>query len=538
MVHGRQEAAAFDAVVIGAGFSGLYMLYRLRELGLSTRVYEAGDGVGGTWYWNRYPGARCDSPSVHYSYAFSPELEQEWEWSERYPGQAEILRYLNHVADRFDLRRDIQFGTRVSSACYDERTGRWSLQMQQGERASARYCIAASGCLSLPNTPQLPGLATFAGPVYHTGRWPHTTVDFAGQRVGVLGSGSTAIQLIPHLARQASQVTVFQRTANYSLPAHNRPLTAEEQARVKAGYRALRQSDRESAAGFTPTYVNAPSVHAVPAQVRQQRFEEAWALGGFQVLGVFSDIVIDLAANTYLADFVRAKIAATVHHPETAETLMPRDHPIGSKRICVDTAYYETYNRENVALVDVRAGPIEQITPGGLRTRTAEYRLDALVLATGFDAMTGALFAIDIRGVGGQTLKEKWAAGPRTYLGLMTAGFPNFFLITGPGSPSVLSNMTVSIEQHVEWIADCLRYIQERRIARIEPTVWAEDAWVAHVDTVANHTLFPRANSWYLGANIPGKPRVFLPYAGGVGNYRITCQQVARQGYRGFALRA
>ncbi|HEY1349809.1 MAG TPA: NAD(P)/FAD-dependent oxidoreductase [Ktedonobacteraceae bacterium] len=536
MLQGRQEAAAVDAVVIGAGFSGLYMLYRLRELGLSARVYEAGDGVGGTWYWNRYPGARCDSPSVHYSYAFSPELEQEWEWSERYPAQPEILSYLNHVADRFDLRRDIQFGTRVSSACYDDLTNRWSLQMQGGERVSARYCIAASGCLSLPNTPQLPELATFAGPVYHTGRWPHTAVDFAGQRVGVIGTGSTGIQLIPHLARQASQVTVFQRTANYSLPAHNRPLTAEEQARVKANYRALRQSDRESAAGFTPTYVDAPSAHAVPAEVRQRRFAEAWALGGFQVLGVFSDIVVDLAANTYLADFVRARIAATVHHPETAEALMPRDHPIGSKRICVDTAYYETYNRENVTLVDVRASPIEQITPGGLRTQTAQYRLDALVLATGFDAMTGALFAIDIRGVGGLLLKEKWAAGPRTYLGLMTAGFPNFFLITGPGSPSVLSNMTVSIEQHVEWIADCLRYIQDRRYARIEPTVQAEDAWVAHADTVARHTLFPRANSWYLGANIVGKPRVFLPYAGGVGNYRITCQQVAEEGYRGFAL--
>lgn len=539
MVHGRRQPAnVFDAIVIGAGFSGLYMLYRLRELGLSARVYEVGEGVGGTWYWNRYPGARCDSPSVHYSYAFSPELEQEWEWTERYPCQPEILRYLNHVADRFDLRRDIQFGTRIVSACYDDLGGRWSLQTEQGEHVSARYCIAASGCLSVPNTPALPGLASFAGPVYHTGQWPHTAVDFAGQRVGVIGTGSTGIQLIPYLARQAGQLMVFQRTANYSVPAHNRPLTTAEQASVKASYRALRQSDRESAAGFTPRYPNAPSAHAVTPQVRQQRFAQAWAIGGFQVLGVFSDLGVDLAANTYLADFVRAKIAATVHNPETARALMPHDHPIGSKRICVDTDYYETYNRENVTLVDVRASPIEEIIPTGLRTRTAEYSLDALILATGFDAMTGALFAIDIRGTGGQRLKEKWAAGPRTYLGLMTAGFPNFFHITGPGSPSVLSNMTVSIEQHVEWIADCLRYLRDQHIARIEPTAQAEETWVAHVETVANHTLFPRARSWYLGANIAGKPRVFLPYAGGVGSYRITCQQIVHQGYKGFTLGA
>jgi cyclohexanone monooxygenase len=536
MVRRQQRVQTCDAVVIGAGFSGLYILYRLRELGLSTVVYEAGEGVGGTWYWNRYPGARCDSPSVHYSYAFSPELEQEWAWSERYPRQPEILRYLNHVADRFDLRRDIRFGSRVISAWYDNHTNRWSLQTAQGEQLAARYCIAASGCLSLPSTPALPGLATFAGQIYHTGRWPHTEVDFSGQRIGVIGTGSTGIQVIPQLARQARQVTVFQRTANYSLPAHNRPLSAEEQADVKASYRTLRQSDRESAAGFTPRYTNAPSAHALTAALRQARFEEAWAIGGFQVLGVFSDIGVDLAANTYLADFVRAKIAATVSNSETARALMPYDHPIGSKRICVDSAYYETYNRENVTLVDVRACPIEEITPGGLRTRDTEYPLDALVLATGFDAMTGALFAIDIRGTGGQRLKEKWAAGPRTYLGLMTAGFPNFFLITGPGSPSVLSNMTVSIEQHVEWIADCLRSLQEQRLTRIEPGAEAEDAWVAHVKMVAEHTLFPRANSWYLGANIAGKPRVFMPYAGGVGNYRMTCQKIADEGYTGFVL--
>lgn len=538
MSNGQRHANAFDAVVIGAGFSGLCMLYRLRELGLSARVYETGGGVGGTWYWNRYPGARCDSPSVHYSYSFSPELEQEWEWTESYPRQPEILRYLNHVADRFDLRRDIQFNTRVISAVYDGATDHWLLKTDQGDEVSAHYCIAAMGCLSTPNTPAFPGLASFTGETYHTGRWPHAGVDFSGKRVGVIGTGSTGIQAIPQIAKQAEHVTVFQRTANYSLPARNRPLTAEEKASVKANYRALRQTDRESAAGLTPRYTNVQSARAVTPEERQRKFEEAWASGGPQVLGAFSDIAINLEANTYLADFVRSQIAATVHNPATARMLMPHDHPIGTKRICVDTEYYETYNRENVTLVNVRTFPIEEITPTGLRTRNADYSLDAIVFATGFDAMTGSLFKIDIRGASGLALKEKWAAGPRTYLGLMTADFPNLFIITGPGSPSVLSNMTVSIEQHVEWITDCLQYLQDHQISRLEPQKEAEDAWVAHVNEVANHTLFPLANSWYLGANIPGKPRIFMPYVGGVGKYRIKCQEIAEKGYEGFVLTA
>jgi cyclohexanone monooxygenase len=512
------------------------MLYRLRELGLSVRVYEAGGEVGGTWYWNRYPGARCDSPSVHYSYSFSSDLEQEWEWTETYPRQPEILRYLNHVADRFDLRRDIQFNTRVISAIYDKITNRWTLQTNQGDQVSACYCITAMGCLSTPNIPAFPGIASFAGQVYHTSQWPHAGVDFGGKRVGVIGTGSTGIQAIPQIAKQAEHVTVFQRTANYSLPAHNRPLTAEEKARVKATYRTLRQTDRESFAGLTPRDMDVLSAHSVTAEERQKMFEEAWALGGTQVLGVFADVIINLEANTYLADFVRSKIAETVQNPDTARLLMPHTHPIGTKRICVDTEYYEAYNRENVTLVNVRTSPIEEITPTGLRTRDAEYPLDAIVFATGFDAMTGALFKIDIRGTDGQALKEKWAAGPRTYLGLMTAGFPNLFTITGPGSPSVLSNMTVSIEQHVEWIADCLRYLRDHQITRIEPVAEAEDAWVAHVNEVASYTLFPLANSWYLGANIPGKPRIFMPYVGGVGNYRTKCQEIAEKGYEGFAL--
>jgi cyclohexanone monooxygenase len=395
---------------------------------------------------------------VHYSYSFSPELEQEWEWTEKYPRQPEILRYLNHVADRFDLRCDIQFNTRVTSAIYNGATNRWSLQTDQGDQVSARYCITAIGCLSTPNIPAVPGLASFTGEVYHTGQWPHAGVDFSGKCVGVIGTGSTGIQAIPQIAKQAEHVTVFQRTPNYSLPARNRPLTSEEKANIKATYRQLRQTDRESSSGLTISF-NAQSALAVTAEERQQKFEEAWASGGPQVLGAFSDIVINLEANAYMADFVRSKIAETVHNPAVARMLMPHDHPIGSKRICVDTEYFETYNRENVTLVDVRTSPIEEITPTGLHTRDAEYQLDAIVFATGYDAMTGSLFKIDIRGANGQALKEKWAAGPRTYLGLMTAGFPNLFIITGPGSPSVLSNMTVSIEQHVEWITDCLHHL-------------------------------------------------------------------------------
>ncbi len=540
MSNGQQsanEVSHFDAVVIGAGFSGLYMLYRLRELGLSARVYEAGGDVGGTWYWNRYPGARCDSPSVHYSYSFSPELEQEWEWSERYASQPEIQRYLSHVADRFDLRRDIQFNTRVTSALYDETSSQWLIQTDQGDRVTAQYCITAVGCLSTPNNPQIKGLDSFAGQVYHTSRWPHEGVDFTGKRVGVIGTGSTGIQIIPQIAKQADQVIVFQRTPNYSVPARNRPLTPEEQANIKAQYRELRQIDRESSLGFAFNY-NTQSALEVSDEERQQKFERAWMEGGIQMLVTFSDLGSNLKSNAYMADFVRSKIDETVHNHETAWLLMPHDYPIGSKRLCVDTGYYETYNRENISLVDLRTSPIEEVTATSLRTRDAEYELDVIVFATGFDAITGSLLKMDIRGTHGQTLKEKWAAGPRTYLGLMTAGFPNLFIITGPGSPSVLSNMTVSIEQHVEWIADCIHYMQEHHFTAIEPERSAEDAWVEHVNELANTTLFPRGNSWYLGANIPGKPRIFMPYSGGVGKYRKECQEVVEQGYKGFVFDA
>jgi len=526
----------FDAVVVGAGFSGLYMLYRLRQLGLSARVYEAGDGVGGTWYWNRYPGARCDSESVYYCYTFSPELAQEWEWTERYPAQPEILRYLNHVADRFDLRRDIQLNTRVTSATYDQATERWQIGTADGGRVTATYFITAIGCLSATNIPQIEGLDTFQGRWYHTSRWPHEGVDFTGQRVAVIGTGSTGIQAVPEIAKQAAQLTVFQRTPNYTVPARNAPLDPEAYRELKATYPAIQQKSRESGFGmpFAPPERSALSV---TPEERQRIYEAGWQKGGFRFfLDTFNDIALNKAANDTAADFIRAKIQEIVHDPDTAELLMPRDYPYGTKRPPIDTDYYETFNRDNVKLVDLRRSPIETITPTGLRTTEAEYEFDSIVFATGFDAMTGGFFRIDIRGRDGLSLKDRWAAGPRTYLGISTHGFPNLFMITGPGSPSVLSNMPISIEQHVEWIADCIAYLRAHDLASVEPSLDAEDRWVAHVNEVAAGTLFPLANSWYLGANIPGKPRVFMPYVGGVGNYRKICADVAAKGYEGFVL--
>jgi cyclohexanone monooxygenase len=529
-------AGEFDAVIVGAGFAGLYMLHRLRGLGLSVRVYEAGSGVGGTWYWNRYPGARCDTESMEYSFSFSDDLQQEWSWSERYASQPEILRYSNHVADRFDLRRDIQFETRVASAVFDDVTGRWEIQTDKGERVLAQFCVMATGCLSSGQVPAFEGLDTFKGEWYHTGNWPHEGVDFSGKRVGVIGTGSSGIQSIPLIARQAAHLYVFQRTPNFSIPAWNGPLDPEHEQEVKANYAERRQTARTSRRGYVISFNERSALEAAPEE-RQREYESRWLDGGLHMLTAFNDLYTSEEANDTAAEFVHAKIRETVHDPEVAERLLPRDHPIGSKRICVDTAYYETYNRENVTLVDLRETPIEKITAHGLQAGNVPYELDAIVFATGFDAMTGALFNIDIRGRNGTRLKEKWAAGPRTFLGLATAGFPNLFTVTGPGSPSVLSNMMVSIEQHVDWIAECVEYLCERDIRSIEATVDAENGWVEHVNDVAYSTLYPQANSWYMGANIPDKPRIFLPYVGGVGAYRQKCSDVAAKGYQGFELR-
>jgi cyclohexanone monooxygenase len=532
---GLAPASDLDAVIVGAGFAGLYMLHRLRGLGISVRVYEAGEGIGGTWYWNRYPGARCDVESMDYSYSFSDELQQEWQWTERYASQPEILRYINHVADRFDLRRDVQLSTRVTAAVFDEGTHRWAVSTDRGERVSTRFCIMATGCLSAAQVPDFKGLETFEGPWYHTGNWPHEGVDFTGQRVGVIGTGSSAIQSIPLIARQAAQLFVFQRTPNFSVPARNAPLDPEYEQRWKANYAEHRRQARESRVGFVVER-NDLSALEVSAEERLREYENRWSRGGLGFNATFADLLTSKDANDTAADFFRAKIRAAVRDPVVAETLSPRHYPVGTKRLCVDTDYYDTFNRDNVTLIDLRKAPIEVITPTGLRTRDEAYALDSLVFATGFDAMTGALLSIDIRGRAGQTLRQKWAEGPRTYLGLAVAGFPNLFAITGPGSPSVLSNMIVSIEQHVDWVADCLVYLREHDRTAIEATVAAEDTWVAHVNEVGHATLYPLANSWYMGANIPGKPRIFMPYIGGVGTYRQICDEVAAKGYEGFAL--
>ena len=527
------SARELDVLVVGAGFGGLYALHRLRGMGLAVRVIEAGRGVGGTWYWNRYPGARCDVESLAYSYSFSRELELEWDWSELYATQPEILRYANHVADRFDLRRDIQFGTRVEAAHFDEASARWRARLSTGETLSARFCVMATGCLSAANTPDFPGLASFAGRVVHTGQWPEDGVDLAGQRVAIIGTGSSAVQSIPILAEQAAQLVVFQRTPNYSIPARNAPLEPSVQAEVKARYAEFRKPYAGGDFGLDFDPSAQLWVNATPAE-RRAEFERRWASGGLGLVGSYADVFTNPAANDAVCEFIREKIRETVKDPTVADLLSPHTF-IGCKRPCADTGYFETFNRPNVTLVDIRTSQIDEITPRGVRANGREYAADVLVLATGFDAMTGALFRIDIRGRGGMPLREKWADGPRTYLGLATASFPNLFTITGPGSPSVLANMIMGIEQHVDWIADCIAHLRSRGLGCIEAQRDAEDAWVAHVNEIAGRTIYPTCNSWYLGANIPGKPRVFMPYLG-FPRYVAKCDEVARRGYEGFAL--
>jgi len=530
---------AFDALVIGAGFSGLYQLYCLRDrLGLSVQVLEVAAGVGGTWYWNRYPGARCDSESHSYCYSFSEELMREWEWSERYPGPPEILRYLNHVADRFDLKRDIRFNTRVTSAHYDEKANLWRVSTDAGEVLTAQFLITAVGCLSSANIPDIAGHDSFAGHWYHTGQWPHEGVDFRGKRVGQIGTGSTGIQAAPVIAETAAHLTVFQRTANYSVPARNGPLTPEFLRYIKENTAEIRRVTQSSVNGH-PWFISDRLALQTPAEERQALYEAAWETGGLRFRAAFRDLVTDKAANDTAAEFIRSKIREIVKDPETAAKLSDFDHPYAAKRPPIDTDYFETFNRDNVTLVDVRAEPIERITPTGIRTREADYPLDIIVFATGFDGMTGSLLRMDIRGRDGLPLAEAWKAGPQNYLGMQVAGFPNLFMVTGPGSPSVLCNMPVAIEQHVEWITDCIAHMRKKGLTRIEPKNQAVESWVAEVNAAANATLLPQAkHSWYLGANVPGKPRVFMPYAGGMAHYRKICADVAARNYEGFSLSA
>jgi cyclohexanone monooxygenase len=531
------EPATFDAIVVGAGVGGLYAIHRLRRLGLKVRAFEAAGGVGGTWYWNRYPGCRCDVESMEYSYSFSDELQQEWHWPERYGTQPEILRYVNHMADRFDLRRDIEFNTRIKEAVFDSKTDTWTVTTDKGTAATARFCIMATGNLSTPRTPSLPGLESFKGEWYHTGLWPHDGVDFTGLRVGVIGTGSSGVQSIPIIARQAKHLYVFQRTANFSLPARNAAMDPGKESAHKAQYPERRRAAFDTPFGIAGYPPPVKSALDATEEERLRAYEAKWAEGGsISFLYSFTDLLINRESNETASEFVRRKIRATVKDARTADLLCPNDHPIGTKRLILDTDYYETYNRDNVTLVDIRSKPIREITPTGLRTADADYLLDAIVFATGFDAMTGAMKEIDIRTDAGMSVREKWEQGPHTYLGIMIAGFPNLFMITGPQSPGVKSQMILACEQHVDWIADCVQYLRDHGYSRIEAEKDAEDSWVQHNNMVADRTLYPLANSWYVGANIPGKPRVFMPYVGGVAAYKKKCDEIAGKGYEGFRL--
>lgn len=525
-----------DVAVVGAGFSGLYAVKLLRDQGLSLQGFEAGDDVGGTWYWNRYPGARCDIESIYYCYSWDPELAEEWKWSERYASQPEILRYINRVADKHDLRAAFQFNSKVTAATWDESTQRWAVQTDGGENWTAKFVILGVGALSSANIPDIAGLENYQGAVYHTGQWPHEPVDFTGQRVAVIGTGSSGIQAIPMIAEQAKQLTVFQRTPNFTMPAFNAPADEEANAKVVENWQQVRQMLRESSYGMDvppPT----EALLETPADQVRSTFDQKWQEGKLtSLLQSYYDIVRNKEANQIAADYVRDQIRSMVKDPEVAEDLVPQGYAFGTKRPCLDTGYYDTYNRDNVELVNVRKTPIEEITASGIRTCDQERDFDSIVFATGFDAMTGPVLAIDIQGRE-QSIQEKWAEGPVGYLGLQAAGFPNLFTITGPGSPSVLSNVVVSIEQHVEFVRDLIAYMNERGLEVVETTAEAEEEWSAHVQEVAGFTLYPETDSWFMGANIPGKPRVFLPYIGGVGNFRRKCDVIAAEGYTGFAFR-
>jgi cyclohexanone monooxygenase len=533
------DSAEFDVVVVGAGVSGMYALHHFRELGFSVHVIEAGDGVGGTWYWNRYPGARCDVPSMEYSYGFSPELEQEWEWSEVFPAQEELERYFNHVADRFDLRRDIQLGTRVIAATYDDANERWLVDTDRDDHFSARFLVMGTGCLSAPLAPEIPGRDTFAGPSLYTNAWPKDPPDLTGLRVGLVGTGSSGVQATPELARDAAELYVFQRTPHYAWPAGNKPLDADLQRKVKEQYRELRVEQRRNYGGVVGTSgaiaVPLPRDVAILETSPDERLAAVDELG-WAACRAWSDVLRDLDANEAGAELYREMLRRVIEDPETADGLSPRDLPLGCKRPILHTDYYETFNLDHVTLVDLRRGAIEEITPTGIQTAQGFYELDVIVFATGFDAMTGALFRIDIRGRDGLPLRDAWADGARTLLGVQTVGFPNFFTITGPGSPSVLANMVVCAEQHVEWIGDLLTYVRDHGQATVEPTPAAQDAWVDEVNRVATGTMYtaPTCNSWYLGDNIPGKVRVFLPYVGGLHTYIDECDRVAAHDYEGF----
>ena len=526
--------ATVDVIVIGAGFAGLYAHYKFRRLGLTAFGFEAASDVGGTWYWNRYPGARCDVESLDYAYSFSPELLDDWRWSERFATQPEILDYANHVAERFDLRREIAFDTRVTAATFDEARNAWTIHTDRGDAVRCRYLMTAVGSLSLPKPPEIAGLDSFKGRWVQTGAWPHEPVEVAGKRVAVIGTGSSGIQSIPILAEQAAHLTVFQRTPNFSVPAHNGPVDPAYEATVRADPAAHHRRNRRTKGGVPQRINTGLPAMSVSAEERRARFEQAWGFGTFSLQSVFSDISSNLASSAAAAAFVHEKIRGVVNEPATAEKLMPKSFPFGTKRLCLDTNYYATFNRDNVDLVDIRETPIERITSAGIRTTEREYLFDLIVFATGFDAVTGPLLALNITGAKGRTLRDAWAEGPQSYLGLMIAGFPNLFTVNGPSSPSVLANMLQTIEHHVDWIADCIDHMEKHGFNRIDADADAQVAWAHEVADLAGKTLYTKAESWYMGANVPGKPRVFLMYIGGLDRYVERVETIVSAGYSGF----
>jgi len=526
----------FDMVVIGSGFGGMYMIHRARQSGLSVRAFEAGPGIGGVWFWNGYPGARCDVESMQYSYGFDDELQQEWKWSEKFSPRDEILKYANHVADRLDLRKDIQLNTRITSAHYDGANNTWQVTTQSGESFVCRYLVMATGALSSARIPPIPGLDDFQGEIYHTGDWPQDReVDFTGKTVAVIGTGSSGIQVITAIAPEVEKLTVYQRTPNYSVPMRNRPMTPEYEQEWKSEYPQRRYSARYEHAAGTIYPLGTQSALDVSAEEREAAFERIWEHGTPAFMRTFTDITTNMEANHYAAEFVRSKIRGIVKDPEVANKLIPQDYPIGTKRICVDTDYFEVYNRDNVELISVVEDPIVELTETGIKTQTGAKDFDAIVFATGYDAITGALNAIDIRGRDGTALKEMWANGPEAYIGLMVHGFPNMFILTGPGSPSVLSNVINALEHHVEFVGDAIDWMHERDLNRIEPSLAAQSKWADFNDEVANSTLMVKGkNSWYMGANIDGIPKRFMPFAGGINRYANICLEIVEKGYEGF----
>lgn len=528
-----QPMTSVDAIIVGAGFGGMYMLHSLNKLGFKAIILEEANGVGGTWYWNRYPGARCDIPSIEYSYSFSDELQQEWEWSQKYSTQPEILEYANHVADRFELKEHIRFNECVVSAQYMENSKKWKLRTSSGNTYESKYCVMATGSLSSINKPKFEGIDSYKGDWYITGKWPNKKIDLTGKSVGIIGTGSSAVQAIPILAENSKSLTVFQRTANYSIPANNRPLDSEEVKHVKDNYSSIREKQRKGKGGVAFTNLGLKSALEVSEEERLKEYQERWDKGYVGFISAYTDIGTNEEANETAAEFVRSKIREIVKNPNTAELLSPKN-AIGCKRLCADTNYFETYNRDNVSLIDVNDTPIESLVAEGVKTTEKIFDLDVVVFAIGFDAMTGALLGIDIKGKNGIELKDKWSDGPRSYLGLTVEGFPNMFTITGPGSPSVLGNMMVAIEQHVEWITQCIQDMEADGKSEIEPDYAAENKWMDHIEEVANQTLRYSCNSWYVGANVPGKKRVFMPYVGGYDVYREKCNEISTNGYEGF----